>query len=91
MDEANVLIAAPIVAGMVEGAKQAGIIPDTMAGPAALVFAFGVVALLMPDPVSREAALTSIITGLTAAGFYSQAKYYADRIHKDPTEMPDLP
>lgn len=77
MDESNVMIAAPIVAGLVEAAKKGGL-PTNYAGSAAIVFAFAVCTLLVDDPTSREAAVTSIVTGLTAAGLYSQAKYYAD-------------
>lgn len=87
MNESDVMIAAPIVAGIVQGAKTAGL-PTDLAGPAAMVFAFGVVALIVPDPTSRDAALTAIVTGLTAAGLFSQAKYYRDRFsnNDDPLE-----
>ena len=66
MDESNVMIAAPIVAGLVEAAKKGGL-PTNYAGSAAIVFAFAVCTLLVDDP-----------TSLTAAGLYSQAKHYAD-------------
>lgn len=79
MDESTALVAAPIIAALVEVAKKAGL-PTTYAGPAAIVFAFGVVALLTDDPTSREAATTAIVAGLTAAGMYSQATYYMERV-----------
>lgn len=89
MDESNVMIAAPIVAGLVQGVKTAGL-PTEYAGPAAMVFSFAVCALIVPDPTSREAALTAIVTGLTASGLYSQAKYYVDRYRDNDDPLPEI-
>ena len=81
MDEMNVLIAAPVVSGLVEAAKKAGL-PVEYAGAAAIVFSFGVVSLLVDDPTSRDAAMTAIVTGLTAAGMYSQAKELTESLRQ---------
>lgn len=88
----NVLIGAPIVAGLVQGAKINGL-PVEYASSAAMIFSFGVVSLLVDDPTSREAALTAIIMGLTASGLYSQAKYYTDKLRneEDEPKLPELP
>jgi hypothetical protein len=68
-DPTAVAIGAPIVTGIVEGAKQAGL-NSRYANVAALAIGFGVAMLLVDDPTSRSAVLTSIATGLTATGLY---------------------
>lgn len=73
IDTELVVLLAPFVIGLVEGAKRSGL-PDRSAGPAALVFAFALTALVAEDPTSRGAALTAIATGLAASGLYSQGK-----------------
>jgi len=78
IDQDTVILAAPLVTALVEGAKRAGL-PSSLAGPAALVYAVVIVALLADDPYSRESALTAIATGLVAAGLYSQVKHYTQR------------
>lgn len=75
-DQAVVLLISPFVVGLVETAKRAGL-PSERTGPASMIFAFALVALVMPDPTSREAALTAIAAGLAANGLYSQGKVLA--------------
>lgn len=78
MNSDIIIMLSPIVSGLVEGAKRAGL-PTQYAGPAALVFAFACTALVIDDPTSREAAMTAVALGLTAAGLYSQANYYIEQ------------
>lgn len=73
VDVELVVLLSPFVVGLVEGAKRAGL-PSKSAGPAALVFAFALTALVAEDPTSRSAALTAIATGLAASGLYSSGK-----------------
>lgn len=74
-DAATAAIAAPIVTGLVEAAKRAGL-PAQYAGAAAVVLAVPVVVLLSGQ-ADLEALITAIVAGLTAAGLYSQAKTLA--------------
>lgn len=79
IDTELIVLLAPLVTALVEGAKKAGL-SDNYAGPAALVFAFALVALATDDPTSRGAALTAIATGLAASGLYSQIDHYTTQI-----------
>lgn len=79
IDTELVILLAPLVTAMVEGAKKAGL-SDNYAGPAAMIFAFALTALAAEDPTSREAALTAIATGLAASGLYSQIAHYAGQV-----------
>lgn len=79
LDQSMILLLTPLVTALVEGAKQSGM-STNYAGPAAMVFAFALTALVADEPTSREAALTAIATGLAASGLYSQVAHYADEV-----------
>lgn len=79
LDPEMILLAVPLIVALVEMSKRAGM-ATTLTGPAAIVYGVAVVALIHPDPYSRNAALTAIAAGLAANGTYSQADMLAEKI-----------
>lgn len=72
------LLGVPVTTGLVEMLKRSGL-PDRYASLAALVVAAGVVALLVEDPVARDAVVTAIATGLAASGLYDNYRLHLTR------------
>lgn len=71
MDPEAVLLSTPLVTGLVEVYKRAGL-PKQYAGVASVVSGLAIAALVVSDPTSAECAITGIATGLAASGLYSQ-------------------
>jgi hypothetical protein len=72
------LLGVPITTGLVEMLKRSGL-PDRYASIAALVVAVGVIALLVEEPVARDAVVTAIATGLAASGLYDNYRLHVAR------------
>ena len=72
------LLGVPITTGLVEMLKRSGL-PDRYASIAALVVAAGVIALLVEQPVARDAVVTALATGLAASGLYDNYRLHVAR------------
>lgn len=76
MRAADVVFLAPLVAGLVEVFKYAGV-PTRWAGLIAV--SFGCLLSFAFHGLTGDALLAGVVVGLTAAGVYSQAKHFIDR------------